>query len=259
MAFNFECPYCGSHQVVTDSMTSKRTSTYQLGENELGRFGIGSVAVACANIKCQKVTLRVWLAPQQVSAQGHWYTLGIENAFLVTRLLPESQAKPQPDFIPAPIREDYTEACRIRDLSPKASATLSRRCLQGMVRDFCGISKGTLFKEIEELRKRVNDNNAPKGVTEESVDGIDHVRGVGNIGAHMEKDIDLIVPVEPHEAQLLIELIETLFDEWYIAREKRRVKFANLAELAEAKKELSAQNKPNLLSPPAAEAKGCSD
>ncbi len=184
---------------------------------------------------------------------------GVADAFFALRLLPESLAKPQPDFIPAPIREDYTEACRIRDLSPKASATLSRRCLQGMIRDFCGISKGTLFSEIEELRKRVSDNNAPKGVTDESVDGIDHVRGVGNIGAHMEKDIDLIVPVEPNEAQLLIELIETLFDEWYIAREKRRVKFAKLAELAESKKELSAKNKPNLLLPPGAEAKGRSD
>lgn len=258
MAFNFECPYCGSHQVVTDGMTSEQRSNFYLGQNEWGNFGIGSVAVACANIKCQKVTVRVWLAPQ-TRIGGYSEPGDLDEAFLVTRLLPESLAKPQPDFIPAPIREDYTEACRIRDLSPKASATLSRRCLQGMIRDFCGISKGTLFKEIEELRKLVNDNNAPKGVTEESVDGIDHVRGVGNVGAHMEKDINLIVSVEPDEAQLLIELIETLFDEWYVAREKRRVKFAKLGALAESKKELSAQNEPNLLSPPADEAKGCSD
>ena len=56
--------------------------------------------------------------------------------------MPESDAKPQPEFIPEAIRQDYREACRIRDLSPKASATLARRCLQGMIRDFCAITRG---------------------------------------------------------------------------------------------------------------------
>ncbi|MEI8253036.1 MAG: hypothetical protein WCG25_04765 [bacterium] len=46
------------------------------------------------------------------------------------QLLPVSEAKVLPDYIPDPIKQDYYEACRIRDLSPKASATLSRRCLQ---------------------------------------------------------------------------------------------------------------------------------
>ena len=43
---------------------------------------------------------------------------------------------------------------------------------------------------------------------------IDAVRRVGNIGAHMEHDINVIVDVEPREAELLIGLVETLFREW---------------------------------------------
>ena len=36
--------------------------------------------------------------------------------------------------IPIPqLMDDYEEACAIVNLSPKASATLSRRCLQGMI------------------------------------------------------------------------------------------------------------------------------
>jgi len=151
------------------------------------------------------------------------------------RLLPETNAKPQPEFIPTALRTDYIEACRIRDLSPKASATLARRCLQGMIRDFTGIAKGTLDAEIKELQTRVDEEKAPRGVTHESVEAIDHVRKIGNIGAHMEKDIGLIIEIEPDEAQLLIELIETLFEEWYVARKQRADRLASIAALREAK------------------------
>jgi len=151
------------------------------------------------------------------------------------RLLPESHARPQPEYVPAPLRDDYYEACRIRDLSPKAAATLARRCLQGMIRDFAGIAKPTLFQEIKALREQVDAGSAARGVTIESVDAIDHVRKVGNIGAHMEADIDVIVPVDPGEAQILIELIEMLFDEWYVARQKREERLASLASLAAEK------------------------
>jgi uncharacterized protein DUF4145 len=94
-------------------------------------------------------------------------------------LIPESSAKVQPDFIPKAIVEGYTEACRINDLSPKASAILARRCLQGMIRDFCGIQKARLIDEIKELRTQIDGNRAPRGVTPESVDAIDAVREIG--------------------------------------------------------------------------------
>jgi len=42
-------------------------------------------------------------------------------------------------------------------------------------------------------------------VSDDSIEAIDYVRQIGNIGAHMEKDIDQVIPVEPDEAQLLIE------------------------------------------------------
>jgi hypothetical protein len=148
------------------------------------------------------------------------------------QLIPESAAKQQPDFIPAVLINDYVEACRIRDLSPKASATLARRCLQGMIRDFCGVAKGRLIDEIKELRKQLDEHTAARGVTHESIDAIDAVRSVGNIGAHMEKDVDLIVDIDPGEAQMLIELIEMLFEEWYSERDKRARRLAEITALS---------------------------
>lgn len=168
---------------------------------------------------------------------------GVPDLFY-SRLLPSGSAKPQPDYIPTPLREDYLEACLIRDLSPKASATLARRCLQGMIRDFAGIAKGRLVDEIVALGKVVDEGKAAQGITHDSVEAIDHVRGVGNIGAHMEKDIDLIVEIDPGEAQALIDLIEMLFEEWYVARHKRQERLDKIAQIGAEKKAAKAQGAP---------------
>jgi hypothetical protein len=150
--------------------------------------------------------------------------------------MPEFSAVPQPDYVPAPLVEDYYEACKIRELSAKASATLSCRCLQGMIRDFCKISKGTLHAEIKELKTEVEQGKAPAGVTSESVEAIDQVRSIGNIGAHMEKDINLVIEVDPGEAEALTDLIEMLFSEWYVARHERQQKLARIAAISADKK-----------------------
>ena len=78
-----------------------------------------------------------------------------------------------------------------------------------MIRDFHGVSKKTLFDEIEAIEILV----APQ------VSKVLHsVRQIGNIGAHMEKDINTIIDIEPEEANRLIQLIEYLMKEWYINR-----------------------------------------
>jgi hypothetical protein len=131
-----------------------------------------------------------------------------------------------PDYIPKAIIEDYTEACKIKDLSPKASATLSRRCIQGMIRDFWKIKKGTLKEEVDELEDKVEP---------EVWNAIDAIRKIGNIGAHMEKDINLIIEVEPKEASELIELIELFADEWYIARKNRQDRLDKIVKTSDKK------------------------
>ena len=53
----------------------------------------------------------------------------------------------------------------------------------------------------------------------------------------MEKDINIIVDVEPKEAQLLIGLIERLINDWYIARKNKEDHMAELKELVKSKDE----------------------
>ncbi len=235
VSFSWTCPFCGSLQtVVSGKFRTSETSLIVKDQSE-GPLGLSADAIACANPTCRRTTITVTIANAMVNGNGYMVGVGTE-VVVEQRILPQGTALPQPDYIPTPIREDYYEACLIRDLSPKASATLVRRCLQGMIRDFAGISKGTLFAEIDALRKSVAEGTADRSISEESIEAIDQIRSVGNIGAHMEKDIDRIVPVDPGEAQVLIELVEMLFDEWYGARERRKMKLQSIKAISEQKK-----------------------
>jgi hypothetical protein len=235
------CPFCGHHQTLTDGKFDIREFGINVGENIYGELAYRLVTTGCSNPKCAKVQVEFTFGTAIVKAVGGHRRTFLNDVISTVQVLPESNAKPQPDFIPLALRNDYTEACRIKDLSPKASATLARRCLQGMIRNFCDITKGRLVDEIDTLREVAVAGKAPSGVTIESIDAIDHVRGIGNIGAHMEKDINLIIDVEPNEAQALIELIELLFEEWYIARETRQQRLKRVQEIAEDKTAAKAQ------------------
>lgn len=235
--FQWSCPFCNHKQIVTAGNLHRGLQQLHIGKSEDGVVGIWWEAIRCVNHECNKVSLQVSLD------KGVWRDGSFQSIKELRRwhLLPESFAKPQPDFIPKPLRDDYFEACLIRDKSPKASATLSRRALQGMIRDFCDIREKTLFKEIIELEKRVADGTAPRGVEEETIAAIHAVRKIGNIGAHMESDINVIVDVEPGEAQALIDLIELLFEDWYVARETRRAKLAKILAIDGVKEAAKAQ------------------
>ncbi|WP_234835920.1 DUF4145 domain-containing protein [Sinorhizobium meliloti] len=199
-----------------------------MGQSKFGDTGLHYMAIRCVNADCNEVSLGVSFTTSEYQ-NGSWRLGDVIEAW---QLRPESVSQVLPEYVPAPLREDYYESCLIRDKSPKASATLARRCLQGMIRDFCGISKNRLIDEIKELKKLVENGNAPKGVEPETLDAIDAVRNIGNIGAHMERDIDVIVDVDPGEAQALIELLEMLFDEWYVARHKRAQRLASVRAIA---------------------------
>ena len=220
--FSFTCPFCNKPTTITDPNYFESWNYLKLAESTLGLVGLKISAITCPNEKCKKLFLQVDLK----KADDSYYHLEEEEEIHIWKLLPESSAKPFPEFIPKAILNDYEEACRILNLSPKASATLARRCLQGMIRDFYKVKGKDLKEEINLIKDKVE---TPMW------EGIEAVRSVGNIGAHMEKDINIIVDVEPEEAQLLIELIENLMVDWYINRHNRQENLKNLRSLAEKK------------------------
>lgn len=218
MNFSWTCPHCDRPVTITDEDVTVRHSVLT-SDNVEGKRFLTSTFIVCPNAECKKFTLLVEL--HKVVGQS-----GKGELLQQWQLIPSSKAKSFPDYVPQAILNDYTEACLIRDLSPKASATLARRCLQGIIRDFWKVTPGKLSKEIEQIKDKIE---------ELTWRAIDAVRSVGNIGAHMEEDVNLIVDIEPNEAELLINLIETLLKDWYIARHNRETRLKALVELGEEK------------------------
>ena len=140
---------------------------------------------------------------------GHW-SAGKFQAEKKLLVYPKSGKRvPASADVPVHIAEDYNEAGLILDDSPKASAALSRRCLQTLLREESNIKKGSLDSEIEQALKLF-----PSYIA----DAIDAIRQVGNFAAHPMKSSSSgeIVSVEPGEAEWLLEVLEQLFDFCYI-------------------------------------------
>lgn len=126
---------------------------------------------------------------------------------------------PMPREVPQSISQDYTEACLVLADSPKASAALSRRCLQNLLRQSAGVKQGDLSNEIQQV---LDSKQLPSMIA----DGVDAVRHIGNFAAHPIKSNSTgeIVDVEPHEAEWNLDVLESLFDFYYVLPAKAQAK-----------------------------------
>ena len=168
--FNWNCPHCDRATTITSNNAVSCANVNRLLEEE-DRTVFISTFIKCPNQDCNKISL---IATEN---KFHKYVLSgyVKGDTLRSwQLIPESKVKTWPDYIPKAIREDYSEACLICELSPKASATLSRRCLQGIIRNVWEVKKGRLVDEI----KQIEDKISPESLKE-----INLIRNMGNIGA----------------------------------------------------------------------------
>lgn len=230
MNFRWTCPYCNHKCTITQGNFSVSTHIFDLKNKYENKLGFKSSVTVCPNPECAEITIEAFLYKSRDYRVNPY--LQPTSSIHSWKLLPHSHAKPFPDYIPEPILSDYNEACSISDLSPKASATLSRRCLQGMIRDYWKVTDKNLYLEINALEDKVS---------EQVWESLNAVREIGNIGAHMEKDINVIVDVEADEAKILIELLEILFEEWYIARHERDLKLSRIQKIRDEKKVIKEQ------------------
>jgi hypothetical protein len=124
--------------------------------------------------------------------------------------------KPLSPEVPEQYREDYLEACLVLPDSAKASAALSRRCLQLLLREAGNTKEKDLAEQIEEVLKG---NRLPSDIA----NIVDAVRNIGNFAAHPIKSTSTgeIVPVEPGEAELNLDVLESLFDSTLCVRRRR--------------------------------------
>lgn len=216
----FECLHC--HTMIQESVESK-------AEREVGLKNVNTIT----GVQCHDpiARLTVYYCPKCEK-----YSLTLENIGEHVGIAKFTYSRPaltssfsMPEYIPESIQADYFEAWDVLQSSPKASATLARRCLQGMIHDFWGIVEKNLNAEISELKKQ--------GIPEQQWEAIDHLRKLGNIGAHMEKDVNLMVDIDHGEALKLLKLIEYLLTDWYISRHNREALYQEIAQIDNEKQE----------------------
>lgn len=170
---------------------------------------------------------------------------GRNEDFFISRqyFYPVSSGRfPAPSEVPTSIGKVYEEACNVLAFSPMASAALSRRCLQQILIDCEDVTKKkNLSQQIDEVLEK---NTLPKYLA----DDLDYIREIGNFAAHSQKSENSgeIVNVEPGEAEANLDILEGLFDFYFVGKSKAEARRTLLNEkLKEVGKKPLDENKSN--------------
>lgn len=181
----------------------------------------------CPGTNCGEVTIEINQRNGQ-GLRGEWhqvYPVGANRG-------------PVSSEVPKNIARDYIEACNVLPISSKASAALSRRCLQNVLRD-AAYKARDLASEIDLL---LNEPDPKKALPQKLRETVDAIRNFGNFSAHPidDKTTLQVIDVEPEEAEWCLEVVEELFDHFYVGPAAARAKKAALdVKLAAAGKPLS--------------------
>jgi hypothetical protein len=213
----WHCPFCNTDQTVTDNGRQITFADLTI-ENAEGTRRLVTKFVVCPNPACREFSLTASLHSLEVSGNRTYTGKHIKTWSLV----PPSRARSFPVALPPQVLEDYQEACLTVESSPKVAAALSRRCLSGMLRDFWRVQPGRLGDEFRQIK------GAADPLTWEAIES---ARKTGMIGASMDVEGTEILDTEPGEAKMLVGLIETLIEDWYVGREERRKRLEGIKQI----------------------------
>lgn len=198
-----KCSYCLHDFHHTDKVQSYKLRESSESQNwELFEW-------ICPN--CQKSILDLY--------KYSWYSNNKSYEFFAHLKPINISRKALPDYIDNVYKNDYEEASLVLSISPKASAALSRRCLQLILRDKGWYNQRDLADQIQTA---LDEWKLPSHISE----GLDAVRNIGNFAAHPNKSRHTweIVDVESGEAEWSLDILEGLFDFYFIQPELTRQK-----------------------------------
>ena len=171
----------------------------------------------CCKFICLLVKLK-WVA----TAAGNRNLKEVKTYLVRPRAISRSPISKE---IPEKYSEDYKEACLVLSDSPKASAALSRRSLQNLLREIAKVKHANLSDEIQQV---IDSKTLPSHLSE----SIDAIRNIGNFAAHPIKSEKAgeIINVEPGEAEWSLDVLEALFDFYFVQPAKLKAKREALNE-----------------------------
>jgi hypothetical protein len=196
------CPHCQvTVQLIGDRLKGIiLTPHHILGDAAASKDGYRLDSSICPG--CRQVVVAV----ESITFDGERNAYDVAWERLVIPPAPDRLVPPE---TPAHIARDYREAAHVLPASPKASAALSRRCLQAVLREQGAARQSTLSEQIQAVLP-----NLPTYIAEQ----VDAIRVIGNFAAHPIKDTRSgeIVEVEPGEAEWNLDVLDLLFDFYYV-------------------------------------------
>jgi hypothetical protein len=155
--------------------------------------------------KCGKVN--VYLSQGKTGPAGVTKDNESEEILLYPKYSPKYLA---PKEAPQDIQDDYYQACLIGEISPVASAALSRRCFRKIIRDKGGVIHDVFSKEMQQVLQS-------KALPTQLHKQIDTLRTLHNYAAHpvFDKNPAILVNVKPIEAELWIEVLNSILQIYY--------------------------------------------
>jgi hypothetical protein len=193
-----ECPHCAT--AVNESSATTIIQKQEKGHYPQHRWH--DMSMLCP--QCGEIIVSLLrLSPQ-----------GLSNTFLVW---PRDVSRPVAEEVDERYRRDFKEAEAVLPQSAKASAALSRRMLQDILREKAKVTESNLNNEIQEV---MDSGKVPSWLA----DNLDAVRVVGNFAAHPIKSTHSgeVVEVERGEAEFLLEVLEGLFDFYFVQPKRAR-------------------------------------
>jgi hypothetical protein len=191
---------------------------------------VHSVIFVCPHIECGKAEVFVDAGSFPVALRGRpeedRQRIGYDlpGEYFRSRLLPVFGGKPElrTSNVPETIYRDYDEACKLFPVSASASVTMARRCTQKMIRTKFKLKPGKLMNEIKTL------GTFSPPIQQEVIEALDSIRKTGKFRALPEDDVKVISDVTPEAARHVIDIIEILLYDWFVAPAEHNERITSL-------------------------------
>lgn len=222
---SLDCPHCfkniyvgGRTTTTLDYVGYHIISLYYMGRDTRYHWWIEKIVCPA----CGQFILRLVYSDKAKANYSEGPEFGTEQ---FVQVWPKHSGRPPiPYEVPEHFGSGYLEACLVLTDSPRASAALSRGCLQLILREQMGAKGKNLQQEIEWA---VESCGLPPSIT----DLLDIPRRIGNRAVHPSFiDATRISDVEPWEAEWCLEVIEALYEYLFVAPARNKERLERLEQ-----------------------------
>lgn len=123
---HYLCPFCNQHQAITAPKRHHEGHKFYIEGNAEGQIGAAFTVLSCSNPQCLKSTVHLTIGTVVSIGHGRVQLDTSKRVLMKGRIIPMGAAKEYPNFIPAPLLEDYREAC-LRYAQKLVTALIRRR------------------------------------------------------------------------------------------------------------------------------------